>query len=102
MKSRRVITFAMMAFLLLFTASCSKEDDTIEIVPARHWVEKTVAVVAPLGDAATKARMERTAGWFLENFREAQLHDTLAISLQIEWHDEQGEDLTARLSPRPA
>ena len=78
----------------LFT-SCSQEDDTIAYVPARHWVEKKVAVVAPLGDAATKTRLERTAAWFLENFREAQMSDTLAISLQLEWHDELSEDLTA-------
>ena len=78
----------------LFT-SCRSEDDKIEIVPARHWVEKTVAVVAPIGDAATKARLERTADWFLQNFREAQMHDTLAIDLRIEWHDELSEDLTA-------
>ena len=74
--------------------SCTQEDDTIEIVPARHWVEKKVAVVAPLGDAATKTRLERTADWFLENFREAQMLDTLAIRLQIEWYDELCADLT--------
>ena len=78
----------------LFT-SCRSEDDKIEIVPARHWVEKTVAVVAPIGDAPTKGRLERTADWFLQNFREAQMHDTLAIDLRIEWHDELSEDLTA-------
>lgn len=78
----------------LFT-SCKQEDDKIEIVPARHWVDKKVAVVVPLGDAATKARLERTADWFLENFHEAQMHDSLAINLQIEWHDELSEDLTA-------
>ena len=77
----------------LFT-SCRSEDDKIEIVPARHWVEKTVAVVAPIGDAPTKARLERTADWFLQNFREAQMHDTLAIDLKIEWHNELSEDLT--------
>ena len=86
---------AVAAVLLLLLTSCSQEDDTIEYVPARHWVEKKVAVVAPLGDAATKTRLERTAAWFLENFREAQMSDTLAISLQLEWHDELSEDLTA-------
>jgi len=84
----------LIAFLLLFTA-CRQEDDRTEIVPARHWVEKTVAVVAPIGDSPTKARLERTADWFLQNFREAQMHDTLAIDLNIEWHDELSEDLTA-------
>ena len=84
----------------LFT-SCRQEDDRTEIVPARHWVQKTVAVVAPIGDAATKARLERTAGWFLENFREAQMHDTLAIDLKIAWYDELSANL-AELSTRLA
>ncbi|MBQ3767816.1 MAG: peptidase C13 [Prevotella sp.] len=76
----------------LFT-SCRQEDDRTEIVPARHWVKKTVAVVAPIGDAATKSRLERTADWFLDNFREAQMHDTLAIDLKIAWYDELSADL---------
>ena len=57
-------------------------------------MEKTVAVVAPTSaDAATKARFERTAQWFLDNLHQAQLHDTLCISLKLEWHDELTEDL---------
>lgn len=86
---------------LIGLMGCTQEDDTIEIVPARHWVEKTVAVVAPISDAPTKTRLERTATWFLENFREAQRRDTLAIDLRIEWHDELTEDLAA-LSTRLA
>ncbi len=78
----------------LFT-SCRREDDTIKIVPARHWVDKTVAVVAPLGDTATKTRLERTAAWFIENFHEAQKYDTLAIRLHIEWHNETSREMTA-------
>ena len=84
----------------LFT-SCRQEDDRTETVAARHWVEKTVAVVAPIGDAATKARLERTADWFLDNFREAQMHDTLAIDLKIAWYDELSANL-AELSTRLA
>ena len=86
---------AFFTFHLSLFTSCRSEDDKIEIVPARHWVEKKVAVVAPLGDAATKTRLERTAAWFLENFREAQKHDTLAIDLKIAWYDELSNDLTA-------
>ena len=56
-------------------------------------MKKTVAVVAPIGDAATKSRLERTADWFLDNFREAQMHDTLAIDLKIAWYDELSADL---------
>ncbi len=91
---RNSVLFPIIFLLTLFT-SCRQEDDTVEIVPARHWVEKTVAVVAPVGDAATKTRLERTTEWFLENFREAQRHDTLAIDLKLEWHDELSEDLEA-------
>jgi glycosylphosphatidylinositol transamidase (GPIT) subunit GPI8 len=92
------------AFFILHSSlltSCRQEDDRTEIVAARHWVEKTVAVVAPIGDAATKARLERTADWFLDNFREAQMHDTLAIDLKIAWYDELSADL-AELSTRLA
>ena len=89
------LSINILCVCLLLFAGCRQEDDTIEIVPARHWVEKTVAVVAPIGDAATKARLERTADWFLQNFREAQMLDTLAIDLKIEWHDELSEDMTA-------
>ncbi|MBQ4387114.1 MAG: peptidase C13, partial [Prevotella sp.] len=84
------------AFFILHSSlfiSCRQEDDRTEIVPARHWVKKTVAVVAPIGDAATKSRLERTADWFLDNFREAQMHDTLAIDLKIAWYDELSADL---------
>ena len=92
------------AFFILHSSlfiSCKQEDDRTETIPARHWVQKTVAVVAPIGDAATKARLERTAGWFLENFREAQMHDTLAIDLKIAWYDELSANL-AELSTRLA
>ena len=78
----------------LFT-SCKQEDDTIVIQSQRHWVEKTVAVVAPLSDASQKMRLERTAQWFLENINEAQLYDTLAVRLKLEWYDEQTENLSA-------
>ena len=79
---------------LLFFTGCKQEDDTIVYQQSRRWVEKTVAVVAPTSaDAATKARFERTAQWFLHNLHQAQLHDTLCIELKLEWHDELTEDL---------
>lgn len=90
------------AVIMLFVG-CKQEDDRIELVPAHHWVEKTVAVVAPMGDAATKARLDRTAEWFLQNFREGQMLDTLCIDLKIEWYDELSQDmesLSERLAAR--
>ena len=86
------------AFFILYSSlftSCKQEDDTIVIRSERHWVEKTVAVVAPLSDASQKMRLERTAQWFLENINEAQLYDTLAVRLKLEWYDEQTENLSA-------
>ena len=99
LKSVRQKNWGMLLCAALFTihsslfTSCRQEDDRTETVAARHWVEKTVAVVAPIGDAATKARLERTADWFLDNFREAQMYDTLAIDLKIAWYDELSADL---------
>ena len=78
----------------LFT-SCKQEDDTIVIINSRRWVEKTVAVVAPLNDPIMKARLERTAEWMLSSLHNAQLHDTLCINLKLEWYDEYGTDLKA-------
>ena len=68
-RSKRFV--AAILLLLTLITSCKQEDDTIVYQPQRHWVERKVAVVAPLGDAATKERLERTAQWFLDNFREA-------------------------------
>ena len=105
-RGKRIDWLAMLcaALFILHSSlfiSCKQEDDRTETVAARHWVEKTVAVVAPIGDAATKARLERTADWFLQNFREAQMHDTLAIDLKIAWYDELSANL-AELSTRLA
>lgn len=81
-------------FLILLSA-CHKEDDTIVLKPRQKWVERKIAIVAPLSDDATRQRLERTAEWFNDNFHEAQLSDTLAISLQTDWYDELSEDMTA-------
>ena len=85
MRSEKLVAVLLLV-LTLFT-SCKQEDDTIVYEKSRRWVEKTVAVVAPMSaDAAMKARFERTAQWFIDNFHQAQLHDTLCINLNLEWH----------------
>ena len=89
-----ILTFFNFIIFTSFLTACRQEADTIVYQQSRRWVEKTVAVVAPTSaDAATKARFERTAQWFLDNLHQAQLHDTLCISLKLEWHDELTEDL---------
>ena len=85
-----ILTLLTMSFM-----GCRQEDDVTVIQSQREWVKKTVVVVAPQSkNASVKARLERTADWFLTNFHDAQLHDTLAIDMQIEWHDEDNEDLS--------
>ena len=93
---KNLIVLLCAAFFILHSSlltSCKQEDDTTVYQQQHRWVEKTVAVVAPLGHAATKTRLEQTAQWFLDNFHEAQLHDTLCIRLQLEWHDELSENM---------
>ena len=62
---------AFFALNTLFFTSCSKDDDRVVYQQQRRWVEKTVAVVAPLNHAPTKTRLERTAQLMLDNFHEA-------------------------------
>ena len=95
MRSKRMRLLGMMCLMgMMCLIGCKTEDDTIVYQQSRRWVEKTVAVVAPTSaSAATKARFERTAQWFLDNLHQAQLHDTLCIQLKLEWHDELTEDL---------
>ena len=76
----------------LFT-SCKTEDDKIVIQQQHQWVDKKVAVVYPNRNAITKAQLERTAQWFLDNFQEAQLSTGVCVRLKLEWYDE----LTANL-----
>ncbi|MCR4920177.1 MAG: peptidase C13 [Bacteroidaceae bacterium] len=97
MNAKSRFTVYLLLPLLVFTG-CKEGDDTIVYQPSHRWVEKKVAVVAPMSESAPmKARFERTAQWFLDNLHQAQLIDTLCISLKLEWYDEQTEDL-AQLS----
>ena len=77
---------------LIGITSCSK-DDKVVIQQQHTWVDKKVAVVYPNRNAMTKAQLERTAQWFLDNFQEAQLSTGVCVRLKLEWYDE----LTANL-----
>lgn len=82
-------------FLAVALGACSEKDDVVPSTqPADKAIEQCVAVVAPIGDAATKTRLERTAQWFADNFSEAQLGDTMTMRLKLEWYDEEKEDMT--------
>lgn len=85
-------TLHRIAILLLTFLACSCS--IWDILPPDMGETKTVAVVAPIGNASVKARLERTAQWFL---------DSLSMDLALEWYDETSEnmfELGERLSRR--
>lgn len=92
---RQLMMVVLLLVALCFqTLTACSDDDTIVYRSNYHWVDKTVAIVAPLSNADTKKRLERTANWFLDNFYQAQLRDSLCIRLHLEWFDEQSNDMT--------
>lgn len=77
----------------LWLMSCSRDDDRIVIRQRYLWIDKNVAVVAPLSNSLEKARLERTAAWMLENFRDAQLSGDVCVRMNLKWYDEETENL---------
>ena len=82
--------FTLLHFIIFtfFLSACRQEDDKIVIQTEHTWVDKKIAVVYPNRNAMTKAKMERTAQWFLDNFQEAQLSGDVCVRLHLEWYDE--------------
>lgn len=78
--------------LLLLMAAC-KDDDTIIYESRFNKIEKTLVIVAPLNNPTTRQRLERTAQWFIDNFHHAQLNNFNYVNLNVEWHNEDSEDL---------
>lgn len=91
----RKVIIAGICIAMTLLISCSDNDGGPNEPPDTSEVVRTLAVVAPIGDAATKTRLERTAQLFAENFRKAQQGDTLVVRLKLEWYDELKEDLDA-------
>ncbi len=102
--SARAATAFLFAMVMAvsFTACSDKDDDPgdnpdPEPTPTTETetVTRTVAIVAPTGDATLKKRLERTADWFQENFKAAQGSSDKVFELKLEWYDELSEDLTS-------
>ena len=91
---RRWMMWLCAACMMLLTA-CKTEDDKVIIQQQHSWIDKKVAVVYPNRNAMTKAQLERTAKWFLDNFQEAQLSNDVCVRLQLDWYDELTSDLNA-------
>ena len=91
----RLATAALFLFAFFLLTACSQEDDKIVIQQQHQWVDKKVAVVYPNRNPITKAQLERTAQWFLDNFKEAQLSTGVCVRLKLEWYDELTSNLDA-------
>ena len=83
------------AACMMLITSCKTEDDKIVFQQQHKWVDKKLAVVYPNRNPITKAQMERTAQWFLDNFQEAQLSGDVCVRLQLDWYDELSYNLDA-------
>ena len=94
MISMRWMMWLCAACMMLIT-SCKTEDDKIVFQQQHKWVDKKLAVVYPNRNPITKAQMERTAQWFLDNFKEAQLSGDVCVRLQLDWYDELSYNLDA-------
>ncbi len=89
---------ALMACSLLWTVtSCSDDDPSGSNGNSQtEWSVQKVAVVLPLSSSSLdRTHYERTAEWFLDNFQQAQAGCDQVVTLELEWHDEDKEDLFA-------
>ena len=90
--------------LLCVLSSCRTEEDTIVYISKIKTTDYTVAVVLPLYETGEyNSRLENVASQALTNMRNAQkyiaeLGDTLAVNLKIEWYDEDNVDLDSLAS----
>ncbi len=92
---RRVVEAYLMLLCILGATACQDRGPD-GAVSHTEWETVKVAVVAPLSASKdNKARYERTADWFLDNFRAAQTRLEKGISLELEWYDENAEDMKA-------
>ncbi|MGN0309372.1 MAG: C13 family peptidase [Bacteroides sp.] len=98
---------ALMACSLLWAATACSDDDPSgnNSNSQTEWSVQKVAVVLPLTSSALdRTHYERTAEWFLNNFQQAQVGCDQGITIELEWHDEDTEDLSAlatELASRP-
>lgn len=91
--SASLIAGAVLVSGPLLLTSCSRDDDRIVVCNRYTWIDRSVAVVAPLDDPLEKARLERTATWMLDNFRDAQLSGDVCVRINLQWYDENSENL---------
>ncbi|MGN0257888.1 MAG: C13 family peptidase [Bacteroides sp.] len=102
----RCCMLLMACSLLWSVTACSDDDPSGSNGNSRtEWSVQKVAVVLPLTSSTLdRTHYERTTAWFLDNFQQAQAGCDQGITLELEWHDEDTEDLSAlatELASRP-
>jgi len=95
------LALGLLLAAVVVLAACKHDDDVIVIQQQHNWIEKKVAVVAPLSNNASKTRLERTAKWMLDNFEQAQLDGETCVKLTLDWYNEDTEQM-GELSKRLA
>ena len=101
--NRHIIIYKALTLLMVLSVmfGCRQEDDTIVHTSQIRTTTYKIAVVLPLNvNSEYQKRLEQTVNWALENLRGAQKlvlenGDTTAVDLDIEWHDEDSEDMSA-------
>ena len=98
MKNSRLLLILAVLATCLFV-SCRHESDTIVYYSSVKTTTYNIAVVLPLYESGEyHGRLENIVGYALSNMRNAQkyvaeLGDTLAVDLKVEWYDEDSEPL---------
>ncbi len=93
MKINKMILLLAVFMVCLFS-SCRQEEDTIIYVSKIKTTNYTIAVVLPLFQTGEyQSRLENVVSYATTNMRKAQkylaeLGDSLAVDLNIEWYDE--------------
>lgn len=97
---RKSVSICVKAVLLVvalaMTTACTKEEVWEHDIDTTGWNRAKVAVVVPLsGDDSRGIAYERISSYFEENVIRAQHRWADGLILELEWYDEQSEDLEA-------
>lgn len=88
----KILATMLLLLVVLLTVSCNKDDDKAT-APVSNQVTKEykVAVIYPL--ERHNGHMQEALAWAVQTLQTAQSTFDTAVSIQIEWYDEDKEDL---------
>ena len=83
-----ILFFVALAFL----TSCKKDEESAPVAKSQVVNEYKIAVIYPMSDYGNGS-ITRTVNWALENLKSAQYGFDTAISISVEWYNENTDDL---------